>query len=72
MKTVLLAAICLALLLPATVIAADNLKQTKRIYQVNDDDIYIDRFRDQGNICYVAYENRVTDAMPSISCLKED
>jgi hypothetical protein len=53
-------------------VAADNYKTTKRIYSTSGGDIYTDRFTDRGNVCYITYENRTYDSMPSVSCLKDE
>jgi hypothetical protein len=47
-----------------------HLGQTNHIYDVGDGGIGVAVFDDQDNKCYVAYEHRPNDSMPSISCVK--
>lgn len=57
--------------LPLSAVAGETLKETKRIWSVSTEDIYVDRFYDKDTTCYIAYENRTNDSMPSIDCVKE-
>lgn len=50
---------------------AQNLPASPNIiYEIGGEHILISVFDDQNNKCYVAYEDRSIDSMPSISCVK--